>query len=63
MLEVSDSGKDHRNIMLVGRFDYFFVPNRTARLNYGGHARARGLVHPITKREKGIGSKHASRYR
>ena len=38
MAEVAHVGEEHRNTVLVGGGNHFVITDRTARLDYAGHA-------------------------
>ena len=60
MSEVAEAGEHHRDVVLVGSRDDFFIPHRTARLNRRSRPRFRCGDKPVSKREEGIAANDAS---
>src|SRR5712692_3799923 len=54
MFEMSYAGEDHRETVLVGGSDNFFVAHGTTRLDHSRDSMLRGFVNAVAKREKGI---------
>jgi len=54
MPKMTDAGKDHRHIALIGGGDYFFIAHRTARLNCTAGTGISRCKKPIRKWEKCI---------
>ncbi len=56
MAEVAHVGEEHRNTVLVGGGNHFVITDRTARLDYAGHARSGGGINTVAEREERVRS-------
>src|SRR5699024_11576364 len=56
MAEVAYVGEEHRNTVLVGGGNHFVITDRTARLDYAGHARSGGGINTVAEREERVRS-------
>ncbi|STM03809.1 Uncharacterised protein [Escherichia coli] len=56
MAEMAHVGEEHRNTVLVGGGNHFVITDRTARLDYAGHARSGGGINTVAEREERVRS-------
>ena len=56
MAEVAHVGEEHCNTVLVGGGNHFVITDRTARLDYAGHARSGGGINTVAEREERVRS-------
>jgi hypothetical protein len=58
MFEVTNTGENHRETVLVGGGDDLFITYGTARLYYGRNPMLGGFIDAITEREESVGSEY-----
>ena len=58
VFKTASACKHHCDTMIIAGSNYLFIPNRSARLNYGCDARVSNFIYAIAEWEKRIGTQN-----